>query len=931
MMENHAFVADHFDNLKTLQRKERTLLGDMKAAFIQRDLKEFTALLHRTGYKNGFHVDYEIHTNKLRSCMHLQKFKTTRNLLFERDESNESLFEEILAKQGKGVSNFIGLIWSECELWRNQNILTQSNTEGKQLIDYVIQSNDDGNLFAFLVFDFEQESESILKTSKNYFLKLKNSQYNQKTGKSLFQKIYSTIDSESENICYDIIKKLLKEMQIIVDIQGETAINDVLNMENEVYKHKILKILLTYWKIFSKEYSHFKAVFLNISPYYNLFLTLKEGHEFEFEELFPKYLDSIRAKNETSEIEDIFFQEDCNSLLEFALQNGQRRAISALIDNPAVDPNKVFIKIDESSFDNQNANFLMSKLLERGYYLGNVNNGKHVPADWISPQVFGDFLDSKVKEDGISGCKCDYNFLIDPKIRNENIKGDHDDNGRLLFSSGLQSLERILESKNLRTFITHPVLSTFINLKVRKYRQIFNLNFFIFIALYMIPFFLLLTLIPFDKFYMDIFEEYGEPYIKNNKTHYKLLGMTRAQLFELPYYACCFATIYITLRECLQLFVVCNSFKDYFKKKSNQFEIIIIGLSGFILYGMKFFLAIDTKTLLTIPSAFIIIFATVELLSILPYPSMSIYMFMLKQVTKTFLKFFTIFIVIIIAFTFSFCIVLKPPISKSPSPWSQLRRDWRNYIERSNNTSFEKFKEPAVMFVKTLEDALEDNETIFRNFENPFTSFQKTLLIFSGEYSIEPYTLDSISKQILFLLFVFTSIILFNLINGLAINDIQQLKEHAEFLNLKQQIRNASECEGVLCNVYWKVCRTSKPNSWWRKCVMFIMTLLIRKYPYLHKMDNLCIDFKRKTVKYEWDHKQTHILRTFNGGMKRYTLDEETINEFREIIEKRHSTDEGVNEKVENLQNEVKKLKLSLKCQHEEMKKLIEELLLQKS
>lgn len=109
------------------------------------------------------------------------------------------------------------------------------------------------------------------------------------------------------------------------------------------------------------------------------------------------------------------------------------------------------------------------------------------------------------------------------------------------------------------------------------------------------------------------------------------------------------------------------------------------------------------------------------------------------------------------------------------------------------------------MFVNTLEDALEDNETIFRNFENPFTSFQKTLLMMAGEYSIDPYTLDSVSKQILFLLFVFTSFILFNLINGLAISDIQQLKEHAEFLNLKQQIRNASESEGVLCDVYWKV------------------------------------------------------------------------------------------------------------------------------
>ena len=93
-------------------------------------------------------------------------------------------------------------------------------------------------------------------------------------------------------------------------------------------------------------------------------------------------------------------------------------------------------------------------------------------------------------------------------------------------------------------------------------------------------------------------------------------------------------------------------------------------------------------------------------------------------------------------------------------------------------------------------------------------------------------------------------------------------------------------------------------------------------------MDNLSIDFKRKTVKYEWDHKQTHILRTINGDTGRYTLDGETIKELREIVEKRHSTEEDVNEKVENLQDEVKKLKLSLKNQHEEMKKLLEEFLL---
>jgi hypothetical protein len=168
------------------------------------------------------------------------------------------------------------------------------------------------------------------------------------------------------------------------------------------------------------------------------------------------------------------------------------------------------------------------------------------------------------------------------------------------------------------------------------------------------------------------------------------------------------------------------------------------------------------------------------------------------------MKFFTIFIVVIIAFTFSFCVVFKPPLFNNPSHWRQLRRDWNNYSMISNNTAFENFKEPAIMFTRTLENALEDDETIFKNFENPFTSFQKTLMMLSGEFTIDPYTLDSASKQILFLVFVCTSFILFNLINGLAINDVAQLRNQAEFLNLKQQIRSAVESEKVVCDVYWK-------------------------------------------------------------------------------------------------------------------------------
>ncbi|KAG5680224.1 hypothetical protein PVAND_009747 [Polypedilum vanderplanki] len=931
-MDNNAFVADNFDTLMTLHRKERTLLGDMRLAFKDNNIQEFTNLLHRTGYKNDLQTDKVKISNNLWSRLKLQTFKTSRNLLFEHSDDKDSLFEEILSKQGAGNSKFFNVIWTECELWRKRDILITPNSKGLLPIDYVIKSNDDENLFAFLVFDFEHESETVAKLGKNYFLKLKNMQYIQKTGESLFQKFYSIIDEECEDIIYDIMNKLFKEMRYIIDIKGETAIDDVLKMENEQYKHKILKLLMTHWKVYSKEYNHYKKILSDLSPYYKLILTLKEKHEYEFEEFFPQYLELMKTTHGEGNYEEKV-RSDCNSLLEFALNNVQRRAISTIIDCPLIDPNKVTIKLSETSaYDTHCVHYIMSKLLEKGFYMGNSDEEKHIPLDWISPQVFEEFLDSRVQEDGIYGCQIDYNFLIDPKIRDIKLKGDHDDNGKLLFSRGIKPLENILDNERLKALITHPVLSTFINLKARKFRVIFNMNFYVFLLFYIVPFFMLLTLIPFRKFYIDVFEYLGEPTKVKNKTVYRIFGLTLAQFLNWPYRICIATTIYLTIRECLQLFFICDTFASYFKKKSNQFEVVIIALSWYVLYGIKNYSVAEIRTYLTVPSAVIIILGTIDLLTILPYPSMSIYMIMLEQVTRTFLKFFTIFFVIIVAFTFTFCVAFRPPtVSKKVlSPWKQLENDWKAYANSSTNNTFKEFVDPAIMLVNTMEDALTDNGTIFRNFENPFQSFQKTLMMLSGEYTIDPYTLDTASKQGLFLFFVITSFILFNLINGLAISDIAQLKEHAEFLNLKHQIRNAGESEDVVCDIYWKVSGDGKSkDKWWRKWSKYFISMLIRKYPYLHKMDNLCIDFKQKIVKYELDQKRTNILRTRNGALGKYTLDNETMKKFRLMLEERANKEESVNEKVENLQSEVKKLKTTLRVQHEEMRKLIQECLQQ--
>lgn len=369
--------------------------GDLRVAYHDKNIKEFTELLYRTGYKN-IQLDDENSSGGIMAALKLRKFKTSRNVLFERD-TDESLFEEILRTPGAGNSKFINLVWTECELWRNRDLLIAVNPKGKQPIDYIIESNDDENLFAFLVFDFDGESETVTRASKKYFLKLKNEQYTRKAGESLFQKFYSIIDGECEDICLNLMETLLKEMRQIIDIKGEVAIDAVLKMENDRYKHRILKLLMTYWKIHSKEYNHYKTVLTELSPYYKLILTLKERNEFEFEEFFPRYLETMKQRY--GDRYESRVRKDCNSLLEFALNHSQRHAINIIINCPLIDPNRVQIKSNDSSFDSQNAHFIMSKLLENGYYLGNSDENR-VPIDWISAQVFEDFLDSRVVEDG---------------------------------------------------------------------------------------------------------------------------------------------------------------------------------------------------------------------------------------------------------------------------------------------------------------------------------------------------------------------------------------------------------------------------------------------------------------------------------------------------------------------------------------------------
>lgn len=328
-----------------------------------------------------------------------QKFsKIPLNILFERRDAqnDQNLFEKILNTPNS--HSFISLIWEECEFWKNSKIITTANVFGKYLIDYVIESNDDKNLFAFLVFDFEDEISDYLeaKSSKNYFLILKNDQYHAKTGQTLFQKMYSIIrtNANQEKICLKIMEHLLNEMERITDIKSETAIDEIFKMEDENQKDKILSLLVKFWEPFSKIDEEYKN---SLPPFHKATMVLKENKVNEFCVFFAEYLETLQFQSQLSEKELIEkVTKECNSLIQFALENDHIKVIEIIMESDLIDPNKIHIK-NEISYGREIVQYFMIKMLDKGYFIGNNDVAF---SEWITSSVFEKFLDTRVKPDG---------------------------------------------------------------------------------------------------------------------------------------------------------------------------------------------------------------------------------------------------------------------------------------------------------------------------------------------------------------------------------------------------------------------------------------------------------------------------------------------------------------------------------------------------
>lgn len=163
--------------------------------------------------------------------------------------------------------------------------------------------------------------------------------------------------------------------------------------------------------------------------------------------------------------------------------------------------------------------------------------------------------------------------------------------------------------------------------------------------------------------------------------------------------------------------------------------------------------------------------------------------------------FLAVFILVINAFSLCFCIIFHEESNKSNwYYWGVLKEDLEEYFEKINETEYStQLKQSAIMFIDTFDKVFPGN---MNNFKNPLDSFIKTIQMLSGEFSIDPFSVENPFAKLIFLLFVMTSFVLFNLMNGMAICDIALMRKQAEYLDLKQQIRNVAGSEKLLSILY---------------------------------------------------------------------------------------------------------------------------------
>ncbi|XP_070506690.1 uncharacterized protein [Chironomus tepperi] len=309
---------------------------------------------------------------------------------------------------------------------------------------------------------------------------------------------------------------------------------------------------------------------------------------------------------------------------------------------------------------------------------------------------------------------------------------------------------------------------------------------------------------------------------------------------------------YLICREMVQAFFA-MTLKRHFWDKTNVIDSILIILSMALIAAYSGLLDDQARKFLEVS---LVIVTSITLAADIPTSKSPLYMHIFKSVAATFLSLFYSFALILAAFALAFIIV------------------------------FEHKHNPDV----------NTNTASNKNFENLYTSLTKVVTMLSGEYSIEPITLSPL-QLLVFAIFVITSFILYNLILGLSIENINEVKEGSKGFILLREIRKiigaATKLEKFYHGLMSLKIRLShhsylRPLQFTLVDIPFgIVKIFIAKYIFIHNISKVYINRRSGDV-YVFNDNSYKSIFTGKSLSKKFKIDKNTLSEIRNIISTRN-------------------------------------------
>lgn len=306
-------------------------------------------------------------------------------------------------------------------------------------------------------------------------------------------------------------------------------------------------------------------------------------------------------------------------------------------------------------------------------------------------------------------------------------------------SSEMDALAFIAENRGLKPLLKHPLLSSFLYLKWHRVRYVFYANFIFYLIFYFLINSYVLSM-NYDSSQDSSNATISRKTITRNETTVETLGKEEQspQSFGSLGFLALVALVILAIREILQ-FV--SSPRRYLTSMENIPEVVLVVVAAWLIVAPN----PQIGAIVALLSAWQLV------LLIGHHPRMSTGIEMFKTVSVNFVRFLFLYAFLILAFALAFFTLFK---------------------DSEGNDSF----------------------------PDPGHSLFKTIIMLTGEFDANdiPFVSRPILSHCVFVLFVFLiAIVLFNLLNGLAVSDTADILNRSELVCLVSRTRLVAHAESV--------------------------------------------------------------------------------------------------------------------------------------